>query len=73
MAAKAEERLKTAENRYEQLIDDREQLEEAVAQDLMDIQDDWSDKVSDIESKEVGLEKADITIDDLCLVWVPVG
>lgn len=73
MAAKADERLKTAENRYEELLDDRDQLEETVAEDLMDIQDEWSDKVSDIESKAVGLEKADITIDDLRLVWIPVG
>lgn len=72
MAAKAEERLKTAENRYEDLIDDREQLEETLADDLTQIQDEWSDKVSDIESMDVGLEKADITIDDLTLIWIPV-
>jgi len=72
MAAKAEERLKTAENRYEKLIDDREQLEETLADDLLAIQDEWSDKVSDIESMDVGLEKADITIDELTLVWISV-
>jgi len=73
MAAKAEERLKTAENRYDALMDDREELEETVADDLIDIQEEWSDKVSDIESMTVGLEKADITIDDLTLVWIPVN
>lgn len=72
MAAKADERLKTAENRYEALIDDREELEETLADDLMAIQDEWSDKVSDIESMDVGLEKTDITIDELTLVWIPV-
>jgi len=72
MAAKAEERLKTAENRYEELIDDKEQLEETLADDLLQIQEEWSDKVSDIESMDIGLEKADITIDDLTLVWIPV-
>ncbi len=72
MAAKAEERLKTAENRYEKLLDDRDQLEETVADDLMEIQEEWSDKVADIETMQVGLEKADITIDDLTLVWIPV-
>jgi len=72
MVAKAEERLKTAENRYEELMDDKEQLEETLADDLMQIQEEWSDKVSDIESMEIGLEKADITIDDLTLIWIPV-
>jgi len=72
MAAKAEERLKTAENRYEALIDDREELEETLADDLMEIQDEWSEKISDIDSMTVGLEKADISIDDLTLIWIPV-
>lgn len=72
MAAKAEERLKTAENRYEDLLDDRDELESKVADDLMAIQDEWQDKVSDIQAMTIGLEKADITIDDLTLVWIPV-
>jgi len=72
MAAKADERLKTAENRYEELIDDRDALEETLADDLMQIQDEWSDKVSDIESMNVGLEKTDITIDEITLIWIPV-
>ncbi len=72
MAAKAEERLKTAENRYEDLLEDRDELESNVADDLMAIQDEWSDKVSDIQAMTIGLEKADITIDDLTLVWIPV-
>jgi len=72
MAAKADERLKTAANRYEELVDDREQLEETLADDLLEIQSEWEDKVSDIESMDVGLEKTDITIDDITLVWIPV-
>jgi len=72
MAAKADERLKTAANRYEALVDDREQLEESLADDLIEIQNEWDDKVGDIESMNVGLEKTDITIDDLTLIWIPV-
>ncbi len=72
MAAKAEERLRTAENRYAELLDDRAELEETIADDLQQIQEEWSDKVSDIESMDIGLEKADITIDDLTLIWIPI-
>jgi altronate dehydratase len=72
MAAKAEERLKTAENRYSELLEDREELEAALSDDLFEIQQEWSDKASEITSMPVGLEKADIQIDEIMLVWIPV-
>jgi len=73
MVARAEERLKTAENRYAELQGDREELEESLTEDLYEIQDEWSAKSSDITSITVGLEKTDITIDDVVLVWIPVA
>ena len=72
MIAKSEERVKTAENRYQELIDDREALESEIGDDLIDIQDEWSDKAGNIESMTVGLEKTDINIDEVVLVWIPV-
>ena len=72
MAQKAEERLKTAENRYAKLLDDKEELESEIEDDLIDIQDDWSENVHEIESMTVGLEKTDIRIDDVALIWIPV-
>lgn len=72
MAAKAEERLTTAENRYNSLLEDREELEATLADDLIEIQQEWSDKASDITTMTVGLEKADIQIDEIMLVWIPV-
>lgn len=72
MVAKAEERLKTAENRYNELIEDREELEDALQEDLFEIQQEWIDKADQIESMSIGLEKTDINIDDVALVWIPV-
>ena len=71
MAEKAEQRLKTAENRYEEILEDREQLENELAEDLYGIQDEWEENARDIEEMVVGLEKTDITIDDVVLVWIP--
>ncbi len=68
---KAAERLATAQNRLEEKVDDLEELEEELAESLMDIQDDWADKAEDVQELEVGLEKTDITVDDLALVWIP--
>ena len=72
MAQKAAERLKTAEHRYNDLLEDRDELEMELSDDLNEIQDEWSEKVHEIESVTVGLEKTDITIDDVALVWIPV-
>jgi len=72
MVARTEERLKTAENRYSELLDDRDGLEEQLSEDLFAIQDEWDAKVDSIESVTVGLEKTDISIKDIALVWIPV-
>lgn len=72
MAQKSEERLKTAERRYSELMEDRDELEMELREDLIEIQDEWSEKVYEIESVNVGLEKTDITIDDVALVWIPI-
>jgi len=72
MVAKAEERLKTAENRYNELVEDRDELENTLADDLFDIQQEWSDKATQLKTMTVGLEKADISIDDISLLWIPV-
>ena len=72
MVAKAQERLKTAENRYEELVEDRSALEDTLSEDLFEIQQEWVDKADDINVMVVGLEKADISIDDIMLVWIPI-
>lgn len=72
MIAKAQERVATAENRYQSLVDDRAALEEEISEDLLDIQEEWSDKAANVESMTVGLEKTDISIDEVVLVWIPV-
>ena len=33
--------------------------------------EDWDTKAEAIESHEVGLEKTDISIEDLVLLWIP--
>ena len=40
-------------------------------QALADAADEWDAAAEDIEAFEVGLEKADITVEELQLVWIP--
>jgi len=72
MAGRAQERVRTAENRYADLMEDRQELEDTLTEDLYEIQDEWSEKAENIESQTVGLEKTDISIDDVALIWIPV-
>ncbi|MBX2836887.1 MAG: DUF87 domain-containing protein [Gammaproteobacteria bacterium] len=71
MVERTKERLKTAENRYNELVEDLDELEDQLSDDLYEIQEEWADKVSNIESMAVGLEKTDISIDDVALIWIP--
>lgn len=73
MAEKAEERLRTAENRFTDLVEDLEALEEELLDDLAQIQEEWDDKVAAVSELEVGLEKTDISIDDIVLIWIPTA
>jgi hypothetical protein len=70
---KAEERVRTAERRLAEKADELEDLEEELIDTLEDIQEDWESKADsdNIETTEVPLEKADITIAELDVLWIP--
>ncbi len=73
MTSGAAERLRSAKRRLEEKIDDLEELAESLTESLAEIQDEWDEAAADIESYEVGLEKADISVTDVVLVWVPTS
>ncbi len=69
----ASERVRTAENRLTEKVDELEELEAELADALEDIYDDWDDKAAAIEPFEVSLEKTDISVDEMVLLWVPTA
>ncbi len=71
-SASAEARLATARNRVAEKIEDLDELELDLAEALIEIDDEWRVKGEAIEPFEVPLEKRDISLDDLILVWLPV-
>ncbi len=71
-SASTEARLETAQNRAAEKIDELEELEFELQEAVMEIDDEWSTKAETIEEFEVPLEKSDISVDDLMLVWLPV-
>ena len=67
----ATNRLETAKNRLDEKADELEDLADELRDVLEESQDDWAEKAEAIESHDVGLEKSDITIEDVVLIWIP--
>ncbi len=66
------QRIQSATNRVEEKAEELEDLENELADELLTLDLEWEEKGQAIEDLEIGLEKTDITIDDVALVWVPV-
>jgi hypothetical protein len=69
----AKERVDAAENKLERLQQDLADVEAELAQELADIQSAWDTKAADVQTVPVGLEKTDVSVVQLALVWLPVG
>ncbi len=70
--ASSQARLESAQNRAAEKIGQLEELERDLQDAVIEIDDEWSAKAETIEEFQVPLEKNDITVDDLLLVWLPV-
>ena len=69
---RTQERLRTATERIEDAQQDLEELEAELAEDLEKIDAEWADKAAAIETVPIDLEKADISVAEVALFWVPV-
>ena len=67
------QRVETAKNRVEDKTLALEDLEADLADQLVDIDDRWQIVAAEVETLEVGLEKTDITVDEVALVWIPTS
>jgi len=73
MSSNAGQRVETAKNRLEDNLDKLEDLAAALEDSLSESRDAWDDAASSIEARQVALEKTDITIEEIRLVWVPTN
>jgi hypothetical protein len=67
----AGKRVETAQNRVQDRQDALQDLHDDLAHDLQEIAADWDAKAALVETMTIPLEKSDIAIEDLALVWVP--
>jgi Helicase HerA, central domain len=70
--ATAGDRLDAAENKLEALHQQLEDLEAELGQEVTDIDAKWMTKAKNITDLKVGLERTDVKVIQLALVWIPV-
>jgi hypothetical protein len=70
-SATSQRRLESADNKVEDLRDAVADVEADLADELAALDTDWQAKGDDIQPMEIGLEKTDITIKQVAVVWVP--
>jgi len=71
MTRKAERRLTSAQRKVGDEVEDIDELESDMAQEVSEIAAEWGQKAADIETIEIGLERTDVSVDSLSLVWIP--
>ena len=71
-SSEAGQRAETASNRVEEKAQALADLEADMADELAAIAAEWDAKALAIEPLEVPLEKSDIRVSSLALVWIPV-
>jgi len=67
-----EQRLESAEGKVSDYADEMLALDRELREELEEINDRWEEIGGDIETMEIGLEKSDIHVEDVALIWVPV-
>jgi hypothetical protein len=70
--AAAGDRLDAAENKLEGLHRQLEELETELTQEVTDIDAEWMATAKNITTLQVGLERTDVNVTQLALVWIPV-
>ncbi len=68
---RAAQRVTTAENRVADKLTAIEELDATLIAEVEDIDLEWDDRMEAVEELEINLEKSDVTVDDLRVVWIP--
>ena len=70
---RAQARVQAAHDKASARYRDLQDLEADLARELQDIDARWREKAAQVETVEVGLEAADVEVDELALVWIPTA
>ncbi len=68
---RTQERLRSAQDKYADKAHTIEELEDELADEINEIAAKWNEAADAIEQVDIGLEKTDIQVNELTLVWIP--
>ncbi len=72
-SARTSSRLSTAEGQLADREQDLEELEAELLEEITEVNDRWEAIGRETEVVQVGLEKTDVTVHEVALVWLPTG
>jgi hypothetical protein len=67
---RTQQRLRTAEAKVQDKVEEITEIEQDIVLEIEEINDKWEDIAADVDTLEIGLEKTDISVDEVALVWV---
>ena len=73
VSQRTSQRLGAAQEQLVGRQEDLEELEADLLAELEEINDRWEAAGREIETTEIGLERGDVTVQELALLWLPVG
>ncbi len=71
MTRRTQERLDTAKGKVEDASEEMREIDEDLLEDLAELQEKWDACAEEIELKSIPLEKSDVAIEEIVLLWVP--
>jgi hypothetical protein len=71
--ARGAHRIEESKQKLEDKQAELEDLEAELAEELEAIDARWAEAAAEVETLEVGLERNDVVVDELVLVWVPTA
>ncbi|HSJ31687.1 MAG TPA: DUF87 domain-containing protein [Longimicrobiales bacterium] len=69
---RTQERLDSAQGKLEDVGEEMKALEEELADELVELQEKWDACAENVETRTIPLEKNDIHVEEVVLLWVPV-
>jgi hypothetical protein len=72
-SARTSSRLEAAESALGDRQQDLQELEAELLEEITEVNDRWEATGKEIETVEVGLEKSDVTVQEVALAWLPAG
>lgn len=72
-SASARSRVDASQQKIDSIQVQLEDLEAELLGELDELNELWQERAQQIEPFDVGLEKTDISVDELCVLWLPVA